>query len=122
MAKLIFVAVILTLAAAAWLGWPHLRARIPDAFQKLPGPARVARARAERGGIIAEKFRAASVTYPGEIFVRWFKQEAVLELWARNSADPFRLITSWPILASSGGPGPKCREGDRQVPEGFYAI
>ncbi len=31
-------------------------------------------------------------------------------------------MKSYPILASSGSPGPKRREGDRQVPEGFYCI
>jgi murein L,D-transpeptidase YafK len=122
MAKLFIVGLLAALAVAIWFAWPHLRARIPDDFQKLAGPARVARARANRGNLIEEKFRAAGLTYPGEIFIRWFKHEAVLELWARNSAQPFRLVTSWPILASSGGPGPKRREGDRQVPEGFYEI
>lgn len=28
----------------------------------------------------------------------------------------------YPLLGASGGPGPKLREGDRQVPEGFYTI
>ena len=32
------------------------------------------------------------------------------------------LVAGFPILASSGGPGPKRRQGDRQVPEGFYEI
>lgn len=33
-----------------------------------------------------------------------------------------RLLASYPILAASGGPGPKLREGDRQVPEGSYRL
>lgn len=32
------------------------------------------------------------------------------------------LIASYPIVAASGGPGPKLREGDRQVPEGVYRV
>lgn len=36
--------------------------------------------------------------------------------------DHWRRIASWPILAASGGPGPKLREGDGQVPEGVYPI
>jgi murein L,D-transpeptidase YafK len=35
---------------------------------------------------------------------------------------PFRLLMTAPITQSSGRPGPKRKEGDRQVPEGFYAI
>lgn len=31
-------------------------------------------------------------------------------------------VTTYGICAASGGLGPKRREGDRQVPEGFYAI
>ncbi len=118
----IFLLVTAILAIAVWLLWPHLRVRLPDDFQKLSGPARVARARAERKATIRAKYRAAGVPYPGEIFVRWLKQEAALELWARAGEEAFRLVATWPILSSSGGPGPKRREGDRQVPEGCYEI
>ena len=31
-------------------------------------------------------------------------------------------VRSWPVLTASGGPGPKLREGDRQVPEGVYSV
>ena len=84
---------------------------------------RVAGARARHGKIIAQKFRDAGLPYPArEIFLRWLKREAVVELWARADRGRFVLVTSFPILASSGGPGPKRRQGDRQVPEGFYEI
>ena len=94
-----------------------------DDFQQLPGEERVARARAARDKIIRERFQQAGLTYPPrEIFLRWFKKEAAIELWARAEREPFRLVNSYAILANSGGPGPKRREGDRQVPEGFYEI
>ena len=32
------------------------------------------------------------------------------------------LIRTYPIAAASGGPGPKRREGDNQVPEGVYQV
>lgn len=84
---------------------------------------RVVGARARHGKIIEQKFREAGLTYPArEIFLRWLKREAVLELWARENRGRFVLVTSFPILASSGGPGPKRRQGDRRVPEGFYEI
>ena len=94
-----------------------------DDFQKLSGEERVARARSAHGKIIAQKFKDAGLPYPArELFLRWFKREAVVELWAREDRGPFRLIATYEILAPSGGPGPKRREGDRQVPEGFYEI
>ncbi|MBA2479759.1 MAG: hypothetical protein H0V44_03775 [Planctomycetes bacterium] len=47
----------------------------------------------------------------------------ILEVHARGDAmSPWRLVNAYPILAASGAPGPKLREGDRQVPEGIYAI
>jgi len=94
-----------------------------DDFQQLPGEERVARARAARDKIVRERFQQADLEYPPrEIFLRWFKNEASLELWARAGREPFRLVNSYAILASTGGPGPKRREGDRQAPEGFYEI
>jgi len=123
-------ALLLAMAAVAlWL------ARAPDPEPPLTDPLppiadsgeidpndRVAVARAQHGAVIAEKYHAVGVDYPGEVFLRWLKREAVLELWARNPKGRFRLVSSYPILASSGEPGPKRREGDRQVPEGFYEI
>ena len=118
---------VLVLAAAAWTWLAYARTRQPSTPDAPPAndidpTDRVATARFERGKLIAEKYRAVAVEYPGEIFIRWFKHEAVIELWARNSGQRFRLIATYPILATSGLPGPKRREGDRQVPEGFYEI
>src|SRR5688500_4877083 len=50
-----------------------------------------------------------------------YKRERVLEVWARGPAG-WVLFRSYPVLAASGGPGPKLREGDRQVPEGVYRL
>jgi murein L,D-transpeptidase YafK len=122
MAKVIFALLALALAVVAWRFYPSLRARVPDDFQKLSGSDREASARAAREAVIKEKYRIAGVAYPGEIFIRWFKREAQLELWARDHAGPFHLVATYPILKSSGRPGPKRREGDQQVPEGFYEI
>jgi len=83
---------------------------------------RVAAARQQHEVAIWQKYHAAAVGYPGEVFLRWLKREAILELWARDPGRRFRLVATYPILASSGTPGPKRREGDRQVPEGFYEI
>jgi len=56
------------------------------------------------------------------ILVRLFKQEAELEVWKQNRSGKFELLKTYPICRWSGDLGPKVREGDRQAPEGFYAI
>jgi murein L,D-transpeptidase YafK len=56
------------------------------------------------------------------ILIRLFKQEAELEVWKRDRSGRFALLKTYPICRWSGDLGPKIREGDRQAPEGFYAI
>ncbi|MCE9611056.1 MAG: hypothetical protein K8R23_12750 [Chthoniobacter sp.] len=112
---------VLLLVAAAVV--THAQSCAGDDSQKPGGKQRVVQARARHGKIIAQKFHDAGLPYPArEIFLRWLKREAVLELWAREGHGAFVLVTSFDILASSGGPGPKRRQGDGQVPEGFYEI
>jgi murein L,D-transpeptidase YafK len=58
-----------------------------------------------------------------QMHIRSFKQEAQLEVWVRNnSKDPFQLFKTYKVCALSGTLGPKRKEGDYQVPEGFYFI
>jgi hypothetical protein len=59
---------------------------------------------------------------PARITLLAFKQERVLEVWGSNATGALHLLARYPILAGSGGPGPKQKEGDRQVPEGIYGI
>src|SRR6266576_3113869 len=56
------------------------------------------------------------------ILVRLFKQEDELEVWKQDRSGRFALLKTYPICRWSGDLGPKVREGDRQAPEGFYAI
>lgn len=68
-------------------------------------------------------FSAAGVPYPpAHVTLVGLKEEKMLEVYARGSSGPIRFIHAYPILAASGIAGPKLAEGDRQVPEGFYAI
>jgi murein L,D-transpeptidase YafK len=58
-----------------------------------------------------------------EIFLRIYKSEGILELWGKEKTETeFRLLKNYFICSSSGHEGPKRREGDLQVPEGFYKI
>lgn len=57
------------------------------------------------------------------IFIRAFKTEGILEVWAKNkSQTTFHLLKTYEICASSGTIGPKLIQGDGQVPEGVYSI
>ena len=56
------------------------------------------------------------------ILVRLFKEEAELEVWKQDTTGRFQILKIYPICRWSGDLGPKLQEGDRQAPEGFYAI
>ncbi len=58
-----------------------------------------------------------------QLYLRVFKQEKLLEVWAKDkSQTQFTLLKTFPICQISGELGPKRKEGDEQVPEGFYRI
>lgn len=85
---------------------------------------RVRKAYEEKEKNLKDLYKEKGVNfYSQQIFLRAFKEEEELELWARsNSTDKFTLIKTYPICSSSGDLGPKRMQGDRQVPEGFYHI
>jgi murein L,D-transpeptidase YafK len=56
------------------------------------------------------------------LLVRIFKEESELEVWKQDTTGNFALLKVYPICRWSGDLGPKVKEGDRQAPEGFYAI
>lgn len=69
------------------------------------------------------RFRAAGASYPPwSVVIAAFKHERRVEVYAGPTPYQGKLVHSIPMTAASGGPGPKLREGDRQVPEGVYAI
>lgn len=58
-----------------------------------------------------------------DFYIRVFKQEKKLEAWVKNSnSKQYVLLHTYDVCASSGVLGPKRRQGDGQVPEGFYKI
>lgn len=56
------------------------------------------------------------------ILIRAYKKESELEIWKRGSSGKYALLKTYPVCRWSGQLGPKTREGDRQVPEGFYTV
>jgi hypothetical protein len=88
-----------------------------------PEPARVAAARARSGPRLARLLEGAGVAHPRALLLRVFKEERVLELWAAAAPEgPLVHLGDHRVCASSGGPGPKARVGDGQVPEGLYRV
>lgn len=57
------------------------------------------------------------------ILITAYKQEDILEIYAKNKTDKaYKKIETYNIVSKSGVLGPKRMEGDLQVPEGFYYI
>src|SRR5438477_504632 len=66
--------------------------------------------------------KAKNMNKESPILVRVFKEEAELEVWKQDDSGRFALLRTYPICRWSGELGPKFKTGDRQAPEGFYAI
>ena len=56
------------------------------------------------------------------IYVRIFKEESELEVWKAREDGRFYHFKTYPICNWSGEIGPKIKKGDKQAPEGFYAV
>jgi murein L,D-transpeptidase YafK len=94
------------------------------ADRNLSGPDRMAQAERLRMAAVLQMFADASVSFPPkQLLLRAFKREGELEVWASDRAEgPLSRIATYAICYASGTIGPKRREGDKQVPEGFYRI
>ena len=58
-----------------------------------------------------------------DLFLRAFKKEEKLEVWIKpKSQSEYQYIGEYAFCKNSGTLGPKRKEGDRQIPEGFYTI
>ncbi|NUN49716.1 MAG: hypothetical protein HUU15_12890 [Candidatus Brocadiae bacterium] len=67
--------------------------------------------------------RAAGIDWPpARVRLLAFKRERRLEVWVAGPEGPFVPAAAYPVLGASGGPGPKRRDGDGQVPEGMYGL
>jgi len=70
---------------------------------------------------LEEALVALSVKLGDPVFIRIFKEEALLEVWIENKGTYGHLKT-YRICAYSGELGPKEKTGDQQAPEGFYQV
>jgi murein L,D-transpeptidase YafK len=69
-----------------------------------------------------EAMREKNMRTHAPILIRAFKKESELEVWKQDASGKMALLKTYPMCRWSGQLGPKVREGDRQVPEGFYTI
>lgn len=86
---------------------------------------RVKRAYQEKEKVVIAKLAAKDIKAAEgiQIYLRAFKEESIIELWSKNSsAKTFQLVDSFEVCSMSGTIGPKRKQGDYQVPEGFYHI
>lgn len=56
-------------------------------------------------------------------YLRAFKEEGLMELWAKDKRQKlYQQLATYPFYQGRSNLGPKKRQGDLQVPEGFYHI
>lgn len=92
---------------------------LPQAFAN-PRLDGIRKARAED---VKKLLAAAGLPSPVDtVYLRAFKEEKLVELWAGKKGAPLVLVKTYPVCAASGELGPKRMEGDLQVPEGLYEI
>jgi murein L,D-transpeptidase YafK len=81
-----------------------------------------ARSQQPISGAVLAKMEALDTTPSSPTVIRTYKKEAELEIWKMKSNGEYALLKTYPMCRWSGQLGPKKREGDMQVPEGFYSI
>lgn len=71
---------------------------------------------------LQQAFSEAKVIYPPKrLLILGIKDKKEVEVYVRDGPkDSWKFLKSYDIQAASGTLGPKLREGDKQVPEGFY--
>jgi murein L,D-transpeptidase YafK len=105
-------AVGLTIAACAWI------AGCDDSYLD-QGPGR---SQQPISAATLAEMEKLDTTPSSPTLIRTYKQEAELEIWKMKSTGEYALLKTYPMCRWSGQLGPKKREGDMQVPEGFYPI
>lgn len=84
--------------------------------------SRVASAASVYDSSLKQLFAKSNINFPPKhLYIRAFKKEQVVEVWASDNTE-YTFIKSYAFAANSGNLGPKQKEGDLQIPEGFYHI
>jgi murein L,D-transpeptidase YafK len=84
---------------------------------------RVRKAFKDKEETVRKRFTKVSAVFPPkQILLRVFKKQRILQLWAKGKKNKMVKVYDYPICSASGGLGPKRKQGDEQVPEGFYYL
>lgn len=85
---------------------------------------RVREAIADKNNVIVKTLKNNSLTVNDlNILIVAYKSEMLLDIYAKKSTDKvYKKIASYNVCQTSGSLGPKRKEGDYQIPEGFYYI
>lgn len=126
-APVVAIALALVLAAGGWTFYRHGRSIWVPWTQRFTGRQTVdqvvAAVDAGAGARMRAALRDAGVSgSPSRLWLLALKDRKTLTLYAEDASGRRVRVRTWPVLAASGGPGPKLRAGDRQVPEGVYRI
>ena len=85
---------------------------------------RVKTAYKDKGDVLKNRLKELNLDINNfNILITVFKSEQELVIYAKNKNEQkYKKLITYPICASSGELGPKRKQGDGQVPEGFYFI
>ncbi len=85
---------------------------------------RVRTAVAEKEVVILSRLQELGLSLDNfHILITAYKAEGKLTIHAKKKGETvYSPLITYPICASSGSLGPKRRQGDNQIPEGFYHI
>lgn len=111
MKTLIFIFIIITLSLSAKESFKKEQLKYP----------KVRKAIKEKEKLVKKLFKDKNIKYGSKIFIRVFKLDGKLEIWALKNKK-YTLIKTYQICMPSGVIGPKRAQGDYQVPEGFYHL
>lgn len=110
-------------------GGRYLEVAVSRAADALEKGDRVDAARKKRGAVVKAAVEATGIAWPPkEVFLRATKyadngiDNGVVEVWVGDGSGPLKKAMAHPVCALSGTIGPKHKEGDGQIPEGFYGI
>lgn len=104
---------------------PTTRARLWGAYSLLRGRQSIENVLAGVGPAVRARLAASgapSIAPRSQLTLVALKQEKMLYVFAAAGSQSPMLVKAYPILAASGGPGPKTVQGDNQVPEGIYHV
>lgn len=122
----LLLAVIASTVGATALCFGHVRRLFHPLVTRLRGRQTVEQRLAEFSAArqrLQAQFDPAGVAYPpARVLLLGLKSEQQLAVFAGPATGVLTLIASHPVREASGALGPKRAEGDRQVPEGVYAL